>query len=91
MPAEILLAPVGAGKTEVALERLAQALVDQPFARVWVLVSGKRQEDAFRQRLAERMTRLWDVPRTGGAIHRDGRFVYARNDGLQDQPGWHAQ
>ena len=54
MPAEILLAPVGAGKTEAALERLAQTLNQQPFARVWVLVSGKRQEDAFRQRLAER-------------------------------------
>lgn len=39
-----------------------------------------------RHRLAERMTRLWDVARTGGATHRDGRFVYARNDGLQDQP-----
>ena len=54
MPVEILLAPVGAGKTEFALERLAQTLAAQPFARVWVLVSGKRQEDAFRQRLAER-------------------------------------
>ena len=54
MPAEILLAPVGAGKTEAALERLAQTLNQQSFARIWVLVSGKRQEDSFRQRLAER-------------------------------------
>ncbi len=54
MPTEIWLAPVGAGKTEYALEQLVHTIEAQPFARVWVLVSGKRQEDAFRQRLVER-------------------------------------
>ena len=54
MPTHILLAPVGAGKTAYALDQLIAALDEQPFARVWVLVSGKRQEDAFRQRLIER-------------------------------------
>ena len=54
MPIEVLLAPVGAGKTEHALNRLVQTLDERPFARVWVLVSGRRQEDAFRQRLAQR-------------------------------------
>ncbi len=53
MPAQILLAPVGAGKTAYVLERLSQTLAADPFPRVWVLVSGKRQEDAFRQRLVE--------------------------------------
>lgn len=53
-PTEILLAPVGAGKTTFVLEQLARTLDEQPFARVWVLVSGRRQEDAFRQRLFER-------------------------------------
>lgn len=53
MPTKILLAPVGAGKTARALDHLTAALDEQPLARVWVLVSGKRQEDAFRQRLIE--------------------------------------
>jgi len=56
MTVEILLAPVGTGKTENALERLVTTIQQQPFAQVWVLVSGKRQEDTFRQRLAERYT-----------------------------------
>jgi ATP-dependent helicase/DNAse subunit B len=54
MTVEILLAPVGTGKTEIALERLVTTIQQQPFSPIWVLVSGKRQEDAFRQRLAER-------------------------------------
>ncbi|MBC7871916.1 MAG: hypothetical protein H7Y09_13815, partial [Chitinophagaceae bacterium] len=53
MPARIVLAPVGAGKTEVALNQLITTLEAQPFARVWVLLASKRQEDAFRQRLIE--------------------------------------
>ncbi len=53
MPIEILLMSAGAGKTEVALQRLASTIQAQPFAKVWVLVSGRRQEDAFRQRLID--------------------------------------
>jgi ATP-dependent helicase/DNAse subunit B len=56
MPVEILLAAAGTGKTETALQRLVSTIQQQPFAQVWVLVSGRRQEDAFRQRLAERYT-----------------------------------
>jgi ATP-dependent helicase/nuclease subunit B len=59
MPAEIWLGPVGAGKTAFALDQLAQTLTEQPFARVWVLVSGRRQEDAFRQRLVEQGRRVY--------------------------------
>ncbi|MCB9453357.1 MAG: PD-(D/E)XK nuclease family protein [Anaerolineaceae bacterium] len=52
----ILLAPVGAGKTEFALDQLEQVLRQpgQPFPKVWALLAGSRQEDAFRQRLIER-------------------------------------
>jgi len=53
MSARIVLAPVGAGKTEVALTQLISTLEAQPFARVWVLLASKRQEDAFRHRLIE--------------------------------------
>lgn len=53
MPGKVLLAPVGAGKTEYVLKRLNAVLDSTPFARVWVLLATKRQEDAFRQRLVE--------------------------------------
>lgn len=54
MTASVLLAPPGAGKTEAALQRVAQAARAHPFARIWVLVSGARQKDSFRERLAAR-------------------------------------
>lgn len=54
MTTAVLLAPPGAGKTEAALRRVAQAARAQPFARIWVLVSGTRQKDSFRERLAQR-------------------------------------
>jgi len=54
MAASVLLAPPGAGKTEAALQRVAQAARAHPFARIWVLVSGARQKDSFRERLAAR-------------------------------------
>jgi len=53
MPSELLLAPVGAGKTEYALNQLHNVIEKQPFAPVWVLLPGRRQEDALRQRLVE--------------------------------------
>ncbi|MGQ9888638.1 MAG: PD-(D/E)XK nuclease family protein [Aggregatilineales bacterium] len=54
MAASVLLAPPGAGKTEVALQRVAQTARAHPFARIWVLVSSARQKDSFRERLAAR-------------------------------------
>jgi ATP-dependent helicase/nuclease subunit B len=56
MPTNLLLAPVGAGKTEIALERLAAVLEKEApfFSRIWVLLPSQRQQDAFRQRLIER-------------------------------------
>src|SRR5882757_4988604 len=53
MPSELLLAPVGAGKTEYALSQLHDVVEKQPFAPIWVLLPGRRQEDALRQRLVE--------------------------------------
>ncbi|HEX2618528.1 MAG TPA: hypothetical protein VHL11_00240, partial [Phototrophicaceae bacterium] len=49
----IALAPVGAGKTEAALTALTSVLQHKPFARVWVLLATRRQQDTFRQRLIE--------------------------------------
>ncbi len=54
MSVDILLAPVGAGKTEVVLDRLTALLAQQPLARVWVLLASRRQQDAFRERLVQR-------------------------------------
>lgn len=53
-PAELLLAPVGAGKTAYALDRVVEVVEQQPFTAVWTLLPSKRQEDALRQRLIER-------------------------------------
>lgn len=54
MPTTILQATIGAGKTEAALQRLAQTLrtAAEPFPKAWVLLATKRQEVAFRERLA---------------------------------------
>jgi hypothetical protein len=52
MSKRILLAPVGSGKTEYVLTHLANTLTHTPFAKVWAVLATKRQEDAFRQRLA---------------------------------------
>lgn len=53
MTTEILLAPVGAGKTETVINRLVETLNRQPLAKVWALLASRRQTDAFRQRLVE--------------------------------------
>jgi len=55
MPTTITQATVGAGKTEIALHQLSDVInsPDKPFAQAWILVATKRQEIAFRQRLAE--------------------------------------
>jgi prolyl oligopeptidase len=39
-----------------------------------------------RSDLHERMTRMWDVPRTGTPVGRGGVVVWSHNDGLQNQP-----
>lgn len=56
--AQVLLSPIGMGKTEHLINSLVQAFHSAPdntrtFLRVWVLLATKRQETAFRQRLSE--------------------------------------
>jgi ATP-dependent helicase/DNAse subunit B len=51
--AELLIAPVGAGKTGYALDRLATVIRSEPFACIWVVLPTARQEDAFRERLIQ--------------------------------------
>ena len=53
MPTELVLAPVGAGKTEHVLSRIANLTAEKPFAPVWVLLATQRQVTDFRQRLIE--------------------------------------
>jgi ATP-dependent helicase/DNAse subunit B len=56
---DLVLAPVGAGKTEKLLDTLVRTVQEQPFAPIWVLLPTSRQEDAFRQRLAEQGSRVY--------------------------------
>jgi ATP-dependent helicase/nuclease subunit B len=58
----LLFAPVGAGKTELLLDRLAETAESggrAAFPKIWVLLPTRRQEDAFRQRLIERERRVY--------------------------------
>jgi len=53
MTVDVLVADVGSGKTAAVIERLTATAKHNPFAQIWVLLPGKRQEDAFRQRVLE--------------------------------------
>lgn len=55
MATTLLQAPVGAGKTEIALQTLLSTVNNppHPFVKIWMLFATKRQEAAFRQRLTE--------------------------------------
>ncbi len=53
MDMQALLTPTGMGKTGHLIDHLLQSLKQTPLMRVWVLLATKRQESAFRQRLAE--------------------------------------
>jgi len=53
MPTQLLLAPVGAGKTNRVLTALIETLRTERFAKAWALLPTRRQEDAFRQRLID--------------------------------------
>jgi len=59
MATTVLLAPVGAGKTEAALNALDQTVrAHRPargMPRLWVLLASRRQEYAFRERLAQHL------------------------------------
>lgn len=44
-----------------------------------------------RDRLVERLTRLYDYPRTGVPLKRGNRYFFTHNTGLQDQPVLYVQ
>lgn len=48
---EFYLAPVGAGKTEFAQQRINDLKHEKPFAKVWALLATERQIVDFRRRL----------------------------------------
>lgn len=49
--AQLILAPVGAGKTEFVLTEIHRHYAHNPFARIWVLLASQQQEFALRERL----------------------------------------
>jgi len=49
--AQLIIAPVGAGKTEFVLNEVNRQFMDKRFARIWVLLATQRQEVALRERL----------------------------------------
>ena len=59
--AELLLARAGAGKMDAVLRRL-RALKDQnPLAKVWVLLATERQINAYRERLIDEQSTVFNV------------------------------
>jgi ATP-dependent helicase/nuclease subunit B len=53
MPTDLLRGPLGCGKTSHVLHQIRQTAETSPLATIWVLLPGRRQEDAFRERLLE--------------------------------------
>ncbi|MFN8528924.1 MAG: PD-(D/E)XK nuclease family protein [Anaerolineae bacterium] len=51
---EFYLAPVGKGKTDAVLQRIAEVKAEKPLASVWVLLATERQILDFRRRLLAR-------------------------------------
>lgn len=49
--AQLIIAPVGAGKTEFVLNEVNRQFMGKRFARIWVLLATQRQEVALRERL----------------------------------------
>ncbi len=50
---KIVVGAVGAGKTQAALQLITDTAREKRFARIWVLLATRRQEQDFRQRLIE--------------------------------------
>jgi ATP-dependent helicase/nuclease subunit B len=50
---KILLGAVGSGKTETVLRTMTQTAHEKRFARIWVLLATRRQEQDFRHRLID--------------------------------------
>lgn len=52
MSIELLFAPPATGKTETCIKRINQIHLNQPLAKIWVIVPDRLQAAAFRRRLA---------------------------------------
>jgi ATP-dependent helicase/DNAse subunit B len=50
---KIVIGAVGSGKTETMLKLITDTAREKRFARIWVLLATRRQEQDFRQRLIE--------------------------------------
>ena len=63
---------------------------DSPETLVWVEAQNALTRSvlagARRERIAERLTRLFNYPRTGVPFERGGRYFFTHNTGLQNQP-----
>ncbi|MBW6460996.1 MAG: prolyl oligopeptidase family serine peptidase [Bacteroidales bacterium] len=50
-----------------------------------VVTFGYLDQIPFRDKIRERLTKIWDFPKETAPYHRGGRFYYSKNDGLQNQ------
>jgi prolyl oligopeptidase len=68
---------------------------DSPETAAWVKAQNALTrsvlEGPVREGLVERLTALFDYPRTGVPLRRGGRYFYTHNTGLQDQPVLYVQ
>src|SRR5213595_2058713 len=63
---------------------------DAPATRAWIEAENRLTEAYLagipaRERIRERLRRLWDYPKYGAPFHKAGRYFYFKNDGLQNQ------
>src|SRR5262249_40379284 len=63
---------------------------DSPETRAWIeaenkLTFGFLRSIPAREKIHERLTRLWNYEKYGIPSARGGRYFYSRNDGLQNQ------
>src|SRR5438270_6567767 len=63
---------------------------DAPATGAWIEAENRLTEAYLagipaRERIRERLRRLWDYPKYGAPFHKAGRYFYFKNDGLQNQ------
>jgi len=68
---------------------------DDPETIAWVeaqnALTRSQLDGPIRDALVERLTRLYDFPRTGVPFRRGHHYFYTHNSGLQDQPIFYVQ
>src|SRR5437879_12623641 len=63
---------------------------DAPATRAWIEAQNRLTETYLaaipaRERIRERLRRLWDHPKSGAPFHNAGRYFFFKNDGLQNK------